>query len=90
MDKLAWWEAHATRENAFTRERRIKGWRRAWKIELIERSNPGWRDLYLDWFQDPNTIETDLAAAVRAELERAARSAAEQPQMPLIPAKAGT
>ena len=33
---------------AFLRERQLKTWNRAWKIELIERSNPGWRDLYGD------------------------------------------
>jgi len=32
------------------RERRIKKWNRAWKLELIERSNPGWRDLFDDLF----------------------------------------
>jgi putative endonuclease len=30
------------------RERRLKRWRRAWKIALIEESNPGWYDLYDD------------------------------------------
>jgi putative endonuclease len=45
VDKLVWFEAHDTRESAFQRERRIKEWKRAWKLELIERSNPGWRDL---------------------------------------------
>ncbi|HWD66380.1 MAG TPA: GIY-YIG nuclease family protein [Caulobacteraceae bacterium] len=42
---LVWFEEHETRDSAFTRERRMKKWRRAWKIELIERFNPGWRDL---------------------------------------------
>ena len=46
VDRLVWWEAHGTRESAFVRERRMKTWNRAWKIELIERFNPGWRDLY--------------------------------------------
>jgi putative endonuclease len=31
---------------AILREKRMKHWRRAWKIELIERDNPDWRDLY--------------------------------------------
>ena len=30
------------------REGQMKRWNRAWKIELIERFNPGWRDLYGD------------------------------------------
>ena len=39
-------EQHETREAAFQRERRLKNWNRAWKLELIERFNPAWRDLY--------------------------------------------
>jgi putative endonuclease len=48
VTRLVFQEAHETREAAWTRERRIKTWRRAWKIELIERFNPGWRDLFED------------------------------------------
>jgi putative endonuclease len=44
VTRLVFQEAHETREGAWTRERRIKKWRRAWKIELIERFNPGWRE----------------------------------------------
>lgn len=39
-------EAHPSRQSAFTRERQIKEWKRAWKIALIETINPDWRDLY--------------------------------------------
>ena len=46
VDRLVWYEAHQTREAAWRRERQIKEWRRAWKIELIERDNPQWIDLY--------------------------------------------
>jgi predicted GIY-YIG superfamily endonuclease len=46
VTKLVWYEAHETRESAFRRERRIKEWRRAWKLELIEKTNPDWDDLY--------------------------------------------
>jgi putative endonuclease len=46
VDRLVWYEVFETREGAFRRERRMKKWNRAWKIELIERFNPGWRDLY--------------------------------------------
>ena len=35
-------------ESAIVRETNLKAWRRAWKIELIERTNPGWKDLYQD------------------------------------------
>jgi putative endonuclease len=33
-------------EVAIRREKTIKGWKRRWKLELIEKQNPGWRDLY--------------------------------------------
>jgi len=45
---LVWFELHETREGAFIRERAIKKWNRAWKLELIERANPHWRDLALE------------------------------------------
>jgi putative endonuclease len=43
---LVWFEQHATMDSAITREKAIKEWRRAWKVDLIEKSNPLWRDLY--------------------------------------------
>ncbi len=43
---LVWYETHATMESAITREKAIKEWKRAWKLELIESANPEWRDLY--------------------------------------------
>jgi putative endonuclease len=42
---LYWYEVHESRESAIIRERQIKKWNRAWKLELIERFNPVWRDL---------------------------------------------
>lgn len=49
VHRLAWFEQHATMEHAILREKRIKKWRRAWKIELIECGNPTWRDLAEDF-----------------------------------------
>ncbi len=43
---LVYFEPHADIEHAIAREKRLKRWRRAWKIQLIERDNPDWRDLY--------------------------------------------
>ena len=43
---LVWYEVHTTVENAIAREKAIKGWKRAWKMALIERTNWEWRDLY--------------------------------------------
>jgi putative endonuclease len=45
---LVWYEQHQTRESAFSRERQLKKWNRAWKLQLIEQTNPTWRDLYDD------------------------------------------
>ncbi len=42
---LVWFEVHETLEAALTRERTIKRWRRAWKINLIEERNPEWLDI---------------------------------------------
>ena len=43
---LVWYEQHETMKSAISREKAIKKWERAWKLELIEGSNPEWRDLY--------------------------------------------
>ena len=43
---LVYYEAHDNAENAITREKQIKKWRRNWKLRLIEESNPHWKDLY--------------------------------------------
>jgi putative endonuclease len=43
---LVWFEQHATMEAAIEREKAIKEWKRAWKIEMIETANPKWTDLY--------------------------------------------
>jgi len=45
VDRLVWFEHHDTAESAIPRERRMKKWRRAWKVALIEERNPHWRDL---------------------------------------------
>jgi putative endonuclease len=43
---LVWYEVHGTMESAILREKAVKAWKRAWKLQLVEDSNPGWRDLY--------------------------------------------
>ena len=42
---LVWFEIHDDIEAAIRREKLIKRWRRAWKIELVEARNPEWADL---------------------------------------------
>ncbi len=43
---LVWFEHHVDVYEAIAREKRIKRWRRKWKLALIEEMNPGWSDLY--------------------------------------------
>ena len=45
VHRLVFVEFHSTMEAAILHEKRLKKWRRAWKLELIERHNPQWRDL---------------------------------------------
>ncbi|WP_461598927.1 GIY-YIG nuclease family protein [Winogradskyella sp.] len=46
LDKLVYFEEYQLREEALLKEKKMKKWNRAWKIELIEKSNPDWMDLY--------------------------------------------
>lgn len=46
VDRLVWFEVYETMAAAARRERQIKEWKRAWKIQLIEKDNPHWIDLY--------------------------------------------
>ncbi len=46
VDKLMWFEPHSDIEQAIQREKSLKRWPRAWKINLIEQTNPKWQDLF--------------------------------------------
>ncbi len=46
VDQLVYFEQHATMPNAIQHEKNIKHWSRRWKLDLIEKENPEWRDLY--------------------------------------------
>jgi putative endonuclease len=46
LKTLVYYEVHATAESAITREKQLKDWQRRWKVELLERENPNWIDLY--------------------------------------------
>jgi putative endonuclease len=48
VDRLVYVEFHDTIADAMLREKQMKRWKRAWKLALIERDNPQWRDLYSD------------------------------------------
>ena len=52
VNQLVWYEFHAEMTVAIGRELAIKRWRRSWKLQLIERFNPGWRDLWAEISRD--------------------------------------
>ena len=45
VERLVWFEFHADFVSAIAREKQLKKWNRAWKLELIESGNPQWLDL---------------------------------------------
>jgi len=45
---LVWYETYADINEAIAREKQIKHWNRAWKLALIEKMNPSWKDLSAD------------------------------------------
>lgn len=48
VDKLVYFEQTEDVLEAIRREKQLKNWKRKWKIALIEKSNPEWKDLYMD------------------------------------------
>jgi putative endonuclease len=50
VHRLVYYEACPDMASAIQREKRIKKWRRAWKLRLIEQHNPQWDDLYMELF----------------------------------------
>ena len=46
VHRLVWYETHESMDSAINREKRLKNWKRKWKLELIESNNPKWLDLY--------------------------------------------
>jgi putative endonuclease len=48
VTRLVWYELHETMESAIAHEKRLKKWKREWKIDLIEQTNPDWRNLWQD------------------------------------------
>ncbi len=52
VKRLVYYENHRDAKQAITREKRIKTWKRLWKINLIEKINPGWDDLWDQLFEE--------------------------------------
>ena len=46
VHRLVWFDSTSSVESAIEKEKQIKNWKRDWKVELIEKSNPEWLDLY--------------------------------------------
>ena len=50
VNRLVWFEEHPLYVSAIRRETNIKRWKRAWKLALIEKTNPNWDDLLEQWY----------------------------------------
>ena len=61
VTKLVWFEMHELMTAAIQREKSLKEWRRGWKVNLIERENPHWHDLY------PALVAWDIPTHLRPD-----------------------
>ena len=52
VSKLMYFEVFQDVNEAITREKNMKKWKRDWKVKLIEKENKKWLDLSIDWFDD--------------------------------------
>jgi len=59
--RLVWYEAQADVPTAIRRKKAIKAWQRAWKLRLIEASNPEWNDLWPGLFGEGESVDAWLA-----------------------------
>jgi putative endonuclease len=53
VDRLVWDRDFGEVSEAIAFEKRLKRWRREWKVQLIEADNPDWHDLYIDTMSVP-------------------------------------
>lgn len=63
VHRLVYFEVHDEMDAAITREKQLKNWRRDWKIELIERDNPFWEDLALNFGFEPLSLTSKPPSA---------------------------
>jgi putative endonuclease len=68
VHRLLYFETYRNVGNAISREKQLKGWRREKKIALIEKLNPGWKDLAREWYESrgPSTRDRGEAAVARS------------------------
>ena len=57
VSMLVWYEHHQTMVSAIHREKRLKKWKRSWKLDLINAFNPGWVDLHDEIDTNINLVE---------------------------------
>jgi putative endonuclease len=57
VKNLVYFEEHATAPAAIHREKRLKKWPRAWKINLTRTDNPDWKDLAEGWYSEIPTVK---------------------------------
>jgi len=50
LDKLVFMESYQYVQDTILGEKRMKKWKRQWKINLIKEDNPNWNDLAVDWY----------------------------------------
>ena len=65
VTRLVYFELHETMDQAITREKQIKEWKRLWKLRIIEEMNPGWIDLF-----DAHTGEISQGAFDKSARDR--------------------
>jgi putative endonuclease len=65
VTRLVWFGPYAGMAEAIEQEKRMKRWRRQWKIELIEAANPEWIDLYPGLNQATDAAGSRLCASLR-------------------------
>jgi len=63
--RLVYWESFDDVANAIDREKQLKRWRREKKMWLIERKNPGWKDLATDWFPTEHKVSRLRCSSLR-------------------------
>ncbi|NQT49751.1 GIY-YIG nuclease family protein [Candidatus Kuenenbacteria bacterium] len=54
-NKLVYYESSPTMHEAIAFEKQLKNWKREWKIDLINKHNPDWEDLSVDWYDNADS-----------------------------------
>jgi putative endonuclease len=60
VKQLVWYEVHSEIVQAISREKQLKKWNRDWKVNLIQKANPDWRDLYDEISTSVGTLDSRL------------------------------